>query len=78
METAYNFLTAKRPCGPKKEAICGATYDLAKTDPNKQEIFESLPDHAFTNIATWERQLIQDCVHSLDSQLALCLHYATR
>lgn len=68
METAYNFLTAKRPCGPKKEAIRGATYDLAKTDPNKQEMFESLPDHAFTNIATWERQLIQERVCSLRGQ----------
>jgi len=68
METAYNFLTAKRQCGPKKEAIRGATYDLAKTDPNKQEIFESLPDHAFTNIATWERQLIQERVRSLRGQ----------
>jgi hypothetical protein len=68
METAYNFLTAKRPCGPKKEAIHGATSNLAKTDPNKQEIFDSLPDHAFTNIATWERQLIQECVRSLCGQ----------
>jgi hypothetical protein len=68
METAYNSLTTKRPCGPKKEAIRGATYDLAKPDPNKQEIFESLPDHAFTNIADQERQLIQERVRKLRDQ----------
>jgi hypothetical protein len=41
METGYKFLAAKRLCGPKKEAIHGATSDLAKSDCNNQEGFES-------------------------------------
>lgn len=64
LNTAYDSLTSKRPCGPNKTAIRAATYDLAKNDPWK-EPFESLPDHAFTDIADWERKLIQDRVHGL-------------
>ncbi|EOY20063.1 Dual specificity protein phosphatase (DsPTP1) family protein isoform 1 [Theobroma cacao] len=64
LNTAYDALTSKRPCGPNKIAIRGATYDLAKNDPWK-EPFESLPEHAFEGIADWERKLIQDGVRSL-------------
>ncbi|KAK7302053.1 hypothetical protein RJT34_12932 [Clitoria ternatea] len=64
LNTAYDMLTSKRPCGPNKRAIRGATYDLAKNDPWK-EPFESLPEHAFEDIADWERNLIQDRVYSL-------------
>eukprot|EP00897_Mesotaenium_endlicherianum_P006226 jgi/Mesen1/5631/ME000282S04777 len=59
--TAYHFVTSKRPCGPKKEAIRGATYDLAKNN-HHQPPFEHLPDFAFGDVAPWERQLIQDRV----------------
>ncbi|XP_021904107.1 phosphoglucan phosphatase LSF2, chloroplastic [Carica papaya] len=64
LNTAYETLTSKRPCGPNKRAIRGATYDLAKNDPWK-EAFDSLPEHAFEDIADWERNLIQDRVRSL-------------
>ncbi|TXG49999.1 hypothetical protein EZV62_025874 [Acer yangbiense] len=64
LNTAYDMLTSKRPCGPNKTAIRGATYDLTKNDPWK-EPFESLPDHAFENIADWERKLIQERIRSL-------------
>lgn len=64
LNTAYDTLTSKRPCGPNKRAIRGATYDLAKNDPRK-EPFESLPEYAFADIADWERNLIRDRVHSL-------------
>ncbi|KAI3748905.1 hypothetical protein L6452_12324 [Arctium lappa] len=64
LNTAYDTLTAKRPCGPNKKAIRGATYDLAKNDPGK-EPFESLPENAFGNVADWERKLIQDRVRHL-------------
>ncbi|KAF7816548.1 phosphoglucan phosphatase LSF2, chloroplastic [Senna tora] len=64
LNAAYDMLTAKRPCGPNKKAIRGATYDLAKNDPWK-EPFESLPEYAFEDIADWERNLIQDRVRSL-------------
>ncbi|KAH7537656.1 phosphoglucan phosphatase LSF2, chloroplastic [Ziziphus jujuba] len=64
LDTAYDTLTSKRPCGPNKRAICGATYDLAKNDPWK-EPFESLPEYAFEDVADWERKLIQERVRSL-------------
>ncbi|KAH6805520.1 dual specificity protein phosphatase family protein [Perilla frutescens var. frutescens] len=64
LDAAYKTLTSKRPCGPNRRAIRGATYDLAKNDPWK-EPFESLPENAFENISDWERQLIQDRVRAL-------------
>ncbi|KAK2982430.1 hypothetical protein RJ640_026273 [Escallonia rubra] len=64
LNTAYNTLTLKRPCGPNRKAIRGATYDLAKNDPWKEPL-ENLPEHAFEDIADWERKLIQDRVRSL-------------
>ncbi|KAG5019351.1 hypothetical protein JHK87_015206 [Glycine soja] len=64
LNKAYDMLTSKRPCGPNKRAIRGATYDLAKNDPWK-EPFENLPEYAFEDIADWERNLIQDRVRSL-------------
>lgn len=64
LNTAYDMLTSKRPCGPNRDAIRGATYDLAKTDSWK-EPFESLPDDAFANVSDWERKLIQDRVRAL-------------
>ncbi|KAK4760019.1 hypothetical protein SAY87_023150 [Trapa incisa] len=60
---AYDILTYKRPCGPNKRAIRGATYDLAKNE--WKEPFESLPEFAFEDITDWERKLIQDRVRSL-------------
>ncbi|KAL2339455.1 hypothetical protein Fmac_007395 [Flemingia macrophylla] len=64
LNTAYDMLTSKRPCGPNKRAIREATYDLAKNDPWK-EPFENLPEYAFEDIADWERNLIQNRVRSL-------------
>ncbi|PIN02553.1 Dual specificity phosphatase [Handroanthus impetiginosus] len=64
LETAYKTLTSKRPCGPNRRAIRGATYDLAKNEPWK-EPFESLPENAFEDVADWERKLIQDRVRAL-------------
>lgn len=64
LNEAYDMLTSKRPCGPNKRAIRGATYDLAKNDPWK-EPFESLPEYAFEDIADWERNMIQNRVRSL-------------
>ncbi|GAV62482.1 DSPc domain-containing protein [Cephalotus follicularis] len=64
LNRAYNELISKRTCGPNKNAIRGATYDLAKNDPLKVP-FESLPEYAFEDIADRERKLIQDHIHSL-------------
>jgi len=64
MDQAYELLTSKRPCGPKKDAIRAATFDLVK-GAFSWESFEQLPDHAFNNVAPWERDLIQDKVRNL-------------
>lgn len=64
LNTAYDELTSKRPCGPNKRSIRGATYDLAKNDQWK-EPFDNLPEHAFGDIADWERNLIHERVRSL-------------
>ncbi|KAB2596380.1 phosphoglucan phosphatase LSF2 [Pyrus ussuriensis x Pyrus communis] len=64
LNAAYDALTSKRPCGPSKRAIRGATYDLTKKDPWK-EPHENLPEYAFEDIADWERNLIRDRVCSL-------------
>lgn len=63
LNEAYEKLTSKRPCGPNKRAIRAATYDLAKNDPWK-EPFESLPEHAFEDVADWERKLIQERIRT--------------
>ena len=63
LNIAYDTLVSKRPCGPNKGAIRGATYDLAKNDPWK-EPFENLPENAFEDIADWERKLIQERVRA--------------
>ena len=47
---AYNLLTSIRPCGPKKEAIRGATYDLMSGRPadqfprEREEAWTALPE----------------------------------
>lgn len=64
LNAAYDALTSKRPCGPNKRAIQGATYDLAKNDPWK-EPFENLPEYAFEDMTDWERKLIRDRVITL-------------
>ncbi|KAH9602793.1 hypothetical protein KSS87_018211 [Heliosperma pusillum] len=64
LSKAYDKLTSQRPCGPNRKAIRAATYDMAKNDPWK-EPFESLPEHAFEDVADWERKLIQERVRAL-------------
>ncbi|WOG96982.1 hypothetical protein DCAR_0416321 [Daucus carota subsp. sativus] len=64
LNTAYSFLTSKRPCGPNKRAVQGATYDLVKDNP-WEEPFESLSENAFEDMADWERKKAQDRVRSL-------------
>ncbi|GAB4832038.1 Phosphoglucan phosphatase lsf2, chloroplastic [Ancistrocladus abbreviatus] len=64
LNTAYDMLTLKRPCGPNKRAIRGATYDLAKNDPLK-EPFDILSEYAFEDVSDRERKLIQERVRAL-------------
>ena len=46
-----------QPCGPKREAIRGATYDLVTG--GAQEAFDTLDSKAFENITDSERLKIQ-------------------
>mmetsp|Transcript_5776 Transcript_5776/g.21014 ORF Transcript_5776/g.21014 Transcript_5776/m.21014 type:complete len:348 (-) Transcript_5776:1346-2389(-) len=57
LDEAYEFLTSKRPCGPKREAIRGATYDLLSDGP--KDAFDSLDPSAYANISMEERRMIQ-------------------
>ncbi|GJP54195.1 hypothetical protein CLOM_g13292 [Closterium sp. NIES-68] len=64
LNSAYERVTSLRPCGPKKDAIRGATYDLAKNSPYQPQ-FEQLPDFAFNDVAQWERDLIRQRVWAI-------------
>jgi len=57
LDTAYSYLTGIRPCGPNKEAIRGATYDLVG---HHWEHFHHLPSDAFSDMSDDERVLIRE------------------
>ena len=61
---AYDTVTALRPCGPRRDAIRAATYDLAKNSAY-QPPYEQLPSFAFEGVADWERELIRERVMRL-------------
>ena len=46
---AYAGLTEIRPCGPKKDAIRGATYDLL--DDRGFDTFSHLPDISYSMLS---------------------------
>ncbi len=60
LHQAYEYLTSIRPCGPKKEAIRSATYDLVRGLP--REGLDRLPSHAFTGLSDWERQHVMSII----------------
>lgn len=45
---AYGHLTSIRPCGPKKDAIRGATFDLL--DGRPWEDFFRIPDFSYSEL----------------------------
>lgn len=57
LHQAYDFLTSIRPCGPKKEAIRGATFDLMSGQP--MDNFTRAPGDAFTNMPDVDRYALQ-------------------
>jgi len=63
LQTAAKQVTSIRPCGPKTDAVRGATYDLAHV-PGVTPAFESLPIHAFSDISAEERKVVQEKVRS--------------
>jgi protein-tyrosine phosphatase len=58
LDTAYNLLTSIRPCGPNKDAIRGATYDLITG--GHWDHFHQLPSDAFSSLSDDERDLIRE------------------
>ena len=57
LDEAYAYLTGIRPCGPSKDAIRGATYDLLSGRPH--EHFQHEPPHAFATLSSWDRDAIR-------------------
>ncbi|KAI3430632.1 hypothetical protein D9Q98_005225 [Chlorella vulgaris] len=57
LDEAYAYLTGIRPCGPNKDAIRGATYDLLSNRPH--EHFQHEPDHAFATLSSQDRDVIR-------------------
>ena len=51
---AYRHLTDIRPCGPKWDAIRGATYDLL--DGRGWDAFEHLPPVSYTELNDQDKE----------------------
>ncbi|GAB4819964.1 hypothetical protein N2152v2_007010 [Parachlorella kessleri] len=60
LDEAYKYLTSIRPCGPKRDAIRGATFDLL--DHRGWHDFEHLPHHAWASLSPEQKQLIRERV----------------
>jgi hypothetical protein len=57
LDDAYKYLTGIRPCGPNKDAIRGATYDLLSGE--HWDGFSRLPGHAFASLSEADRQVVR-------------------
>lgn len=62
LDAAYDQVTQMRPCGPKKDAVRGATYDLLRNEHMPR--FEDLPGYAYTSLTPPERERLQQRVLS--------------
>mmetsp|Transcript_14449 Transcript_14449/g.60282 ORF Transcript_14449/g.60282 Transcript_14449/m.60282 type:complete len:311 (-) Transcript_14449:60-992(-) len=62
LDEAYEYLTSRRPCGPKREAIRGATHDLLRVEGAASALahanFEEAPADAFAELSETDRALI--------------------
>ena len=58
MVQAYSELTQIRPCGPRRDAIRAATYDLL--DSRGWHEFRSLPHDAWALLGEADRQRLQE------------------
>lgn len=61
LDSAIRQVTAIRPCGSKRDAVRGASFDLAHV-PGLTPPFEHLPDHAFGDLSVEERKRVQERV----------------
>ncbi|EFJ51679.1 hypothetical protein VOLCADRAFT_56904 [Volvox carteri f. nagariensis] len=58
LDEAYSYLTSLRPCGPKRDAIRGATYDVLANGADFQA-FDSLPSDSFATLTEDDRFALQ-------------------
>lgn len=56
LDQAYSYLTSIRPCGPKRDAIRGATYDLLSN--RHWDGFKYEPPHAFAELNAADRRML--------------------
>lgn len=57
LDEAYRHLTDIRPCGPKRDAIRGATFDLCSERPAHE--FDQLDSSAFIGMSQHERDTLR-------------------
>lgn len=57
LDEAYSFLTEVRPCGPKRDAVRGATYDLLSGRP--WEHFQWEAEWGFATLSEADRQALR-------------------
>jgi hypothetical protein len=57
LDEAYAHLTAIRPCGPNRDAIRGATYDILAG--GEWDAFAALPPHAYSTLVEADRNMLQ-------------------
>lgn len=63
LDAATRQVTSARPCGPKRDAVRGASFDLARV-PGVTPPFEQLPEHAFSDLSAEERRKVQERVRA--------------
>lgn len=64
LDQAYEHLTTIRPCGPNRDAIRGATYDILSGGDWHQ--FQALAPHAYTTLLQEDKHMLQ--YHILKNQ----------
>jgi protein-tyrosine phosphatase len=57
LDEAYEYVTSIRPCGPNKDAIRGATFDML--DNRDWHEFQWLPEDAYKYLSTSDRDRIR-------------------
>jgi len=63
LDEAYEYLTERRPCGPKREAVRGATHDLllaegAELGEWDGQAYHEAPEDAYTRLSEPQRAAI--------------------
>ncbi|KAF8058840.1 LSF2 [Scenedesmus sp. PABB004] len=62
LDGAYGALTSIRPCGPKRDAIRGATFDVL--DDRPFEAFDHLPQDAWAGLNEQDKARLQERIQA--------------